>query len=277
MAVLLDANGRTVTAMETDHAAAPRTELELLALQAEMALDDRGQLAATWGVMLAVTDAGRLLFVGSDVPDTLIPALLDAVATSPPGAAADSEPPAIDACRAILTPLNTPLLLEAGPCYVIEPHVGFATPIAIVCSDSAGSAPLLHLNPGNWEEDEWAELLDGALGPWAMAVVEEQVVSICHTPQRMTARAAECGVWTHPDFRGHGYAAAVTAAWAAILQPSGRYLFYSTDASNRSSQRVAARLRLRPIGWRWSLARADREQSSQRHPLSRRSSGRRAE
>jgi RimJ/RimL family protein N-acetyltransferase len=256
--------------METDHAAAPRTELELLALQAEMALDDRGRLAATWGIMLAVTGTERLLFVGSDVPDALLPALTAAVTTSPSGATPDTEPPAIDACRAILTPLSTPLLLEAGPCYVIDPRAGFATPIAIVRSDAAGHARLRGLNPGNWEEDEWAELLDGALGPWAMAVVEEQVVSICHTPLRMTARAAECGVWTHPDFRGHGYAAAVTAAWAAILRPSGRYLFYSTDAGNRSSQRVAERLQLRPIGWRWSLTRANREQTAHRHPLSRR-------
>ena len=37
--------------------------------------------------------------------------------------------------------------------------------------------------------------------------------------------------------------------------PSGRYLFYSTDATNLASQGVAARLNLRLIGWIWTLSR----------------------
>ena len=88
-----------------------------------------------------------------------------------------------------------------------------------------------------------------------MATVDGRAVSICHTPSHLTERGAECGVWTHPDFRGQRHAPAVTAAWASVLAPSGRYLFYSTEADNRSSQRVAARLGLRLIGWSWNLAR----------------------
>ena len=88
----------------------------------------------------------------------------------------------------------------------------------------------------------------------------------------MTKQAAECGVWTHPDYRGRGYAAAVTAAWADILRARGRCPFYSTDAQNVSSQRVAARLRLRPIGWTWNLGRGDPGPRDNRHPLSRRPS-----
>ena len=103
-----------------------------------------------------------------------------------------------------------------------------------------------------------------------MAIVDQKVVSICHTPRPMTERAAECGVWTHPDYRGRGYAAEVTATWADILRSSGRYLFYSTDAANLSSQRVAARLQLRPIGWTWSLARSSHGPRDDPHPLSRR-------
>jgi predicted GNAT family acetyltransferase len=41
-----------------------------------------------------------------------------------------------------------------------------------------------------------------------MATEAERVVSICHTPRPVTARAAECGVWTHPAVRGRGYGAA---------------------------------------------------------------------
>jgi RimJ/RimL family protein N-acetyltransferase len=94
-------------------------------------------------------------------------------------------------------------------------------------------------------------------------------VSICHTPGPLTPRGAECGVWTQPGFRGRGYATATAtaAAWAASLRPTGRILFYSTDADNRSSQRVAERLQLRPIGWTWRL-RAPDPRVEPVHPLS---------
>ena len=88
-----------------------------------------------------------------------------------------------------------------------------------------------------------------------MALEDRSVVSICHTPVA-NARAAEAGTWTRAEFRGRGLAAACTAEWARLLRPSGRLLFYSTSRSNRSSQRVAARLRLRRLGCLWQLRRA---------------------
>jgi RimJ/RimL family protein N-acetyltransferase len=90
-------------------------------------------------------------------------------------------------------------------------------------------------------------------------------VSICHTPGLVRTHAAECGVWTQPAFRGRGYAAAVTSEWAAIMRSSGRYLFYSTDSDNASSQRVAERLRLRLIGWTWCLAPASDHERDHRN------------
>ena len=84
----------------------------------------------------------------------------------------------------------------------------------------------------------------------------------------MSERAAECGVWTDRNFRGQGHASAVTAAWADILQPTGRRLFYCTDSDNLSSQRVAARLGLRPLGWIWTLARQPENTAGPRHPVS---------
>lgn len=256
--------------MDTRRASQPLTDLELLRIEAEMSMDDRCRLSGTCGVKISSTRDGQLLFVGSEVPDTFVPALIDAVDRSPLAPAPDQEPPALAACREILEPACAPLSVNAGPYYLIEPHVRAERRTRIVRSDIPPSERLRHLNPGNWELDEWDDLLDGALGPWAMAVAEGRVVSICHTPRPMTKQAAECGVWTHPDYRGRGYAAAVTATWADILRASGRCLFYSTDAQNFSSQRVAARLRLRPIGWTWNLARADPGQRDNRHPLSRR-------
>lgn len=235
-------------------------------------MDDSRRLRGTCGIRIAATSDGQALFVGSEVPESLVTALVDAVDTSPRASAPDTEPPALAACREILEPSCAPLSLDAGPYYLIEPAVRAAPPGYITRSDTRDGERLRPLNPGNWGAGEWEELLDGTLGPWAMAVVDGNVVSICHTPLRMTERAAECGVWTHPDYRRRGYAAEVTATWAEVLHPSGRHLFYSTDAGNLSSQGVAARLGLRPIGWSWKLARAKPGEDHQRHPLSRRSS-----
>jgi RimJ/RimL family protein N-acetyltransferase len=242
--------------MDSRQASKPLTDLELFEANAEMRMDDRRRLAGVCGITIAAARDGQVLFVGSEVSDTLVPALFDAVDTSPLASAPDVEPPALVACREILEPCYAPLALNAGPYYLIEPHIRMETRTRIVRSDTSPGERPRHLNPGNWSQEAWDKLLDGVLGPWAMAIVDEKVVSICHTPPRMTERAAECGVWTHPDYRGRGYAAEVTATWADILRPSGRYLFYSTDAQNLSSQRVAARLRLRQIGWTWNLARA---------------------
>jgi RimJ/RimL family protein N-acetyltransferase len=135
--------------------------------------------------------------------------------------------------------------------FVIDEQVGFESPVHIERSDAHGGDRLRGANPGGWEPVEWDELLDGRLGPWAMAREGERVVSICHTPLAMTPSSAECGVWTDPAFRGRGYAAAVTAAWATLLRPTGRALFYSCDETNASSRRVAERLGLRSLGRVW--------------------------
>ena len=257
--------------MDADQAPRPQSDIELLALATEQLLTDgRGRLAGQCGVRMVTSRDGQRLFIGSDVPEALVPALFDAVAGSPRVSVPEVEPPALDACRTILAPVCAPLSLDAGPYYVFEPDARVETRAELVRSDTGASERLRDLNPGNWDDEEWDELRDGTLGPWAMAIVDGRVVSVCHTPGPMAPLAAECGVWTDPAYRGRGYAAAVAATWAAILRPSGRHLFYSTTADNRSSQRVAARLQLRPIGWYWSLVTADPEQDRHRHPLSRR-------
>lgn len=93
----------------------------------------------------------------------------------------------------------------------------------------------------------------GRLGPWAAVLDGGRVAALCHCA-RLAESGAEAGVWTDPAFRGRGYAAAATAAWATTLAGSGRRLFYSTGADNLSSRRVAARLRLPLIGRLWTVS-----------------------
>ncbi len=83
--------------------------------------------------------------------------------------------------------------------------------------------------------------------PWCVAVERDEIASIAFAA-RLGGIGAEIGVYTFPTFRAQGFAAAVTASWSSLPFLNGRALFYSRARSNRSSQRVTARLGLRMIG-----------------------------
>jgi hypothetical protein len=244
-------------------------DLELLKIQI---LDPSGRaLAGLRGFLIARTAAAEEeeIWIGSRVPEDLARELRDRHRRAGPGDPA-GPPPALADCERLLSASGWKTRRQDGPSYVIEKPAHFGSGAAIECSGSPTAERLRRSNPGNWEPIEWNELLAGDLGPWTMATRGNRVISICHTPRPMTAAAAECGVWTDPDFRGRGHAAAVTDAWADMLLPSGRHLFYRTRADNRSSQRVAERLGLRRIGWTWTVAHAeDDSPDAHLHPLSR--------
>ncbi|PLP60428.1 GNAT family N-acetyltransferase [Mesorhizobium loti] len=83
--------------------------------------------------------------------------------------------------------------------------------------------------------------------PWCMALVEGEIASIAFAA-RLSDVGAEIGVTTMKAFRSQGFGAAVTAAWTQLPSLRHRTLFYSTDRTNFSSQRVAARLGLHQRG-----------------------------
>jgi RimJ/RimL family protein N-acetyltransferase len=228
--------------------------------------DDRGRLVAGTSadsgaaplLVIAVAKDGRTAAVGGAVPDD-VAAVLVALVGPAPGPPDLSEPPvSLVRCDELLTKAFGPVRRSSGPSYVIEgaPILDIAAPAVITRSDGRIIDALRSLVPReeNWPADEWTALLDGAFGPWAIVTVGDRVASVCHTP-RLTDRGAEAGIWTDPDFRRLGYAAAATAAWASVMYDSGRHLFYSTWADNVASQGVAARVGARPIGWLWQLHR----------------------
>ncbi|MCC7368075.1 MAG: GNAT family N-acetyltransferase [Chloroflexi bacterium] len=229
------------------------SDRDLLIIQAEALLDEEGRLANCCGIMLGTARDGHVLLIGDRIPPELAVKLRTALKQAPVARTLDDEPPALASCRSLLEEACGPLDQHDGPYYVFGDEVRVPGSVQVLGSSGPGQELLRDLNPGNWDPNEWDCLIDGTLGPWAMGLADGQVVSICHTPRPLSERAAECGVWTHPDYRRRGHAATVTAAWADILRPSGRFLFYSTSRDNTSSQHVAARLGLRLFGWTWNL------------------------
>ncbi|MFI6539170.1 GNAT family N-acetyltransferase [Nonomuraea sp. NPDC050547] len=219
-------------------------DLELLRQEMRVQWDIDGRDRIRGGgedLAVAVAPDGTMAAaVAETVPDEKARPLLKRVTDGPPPP--PGRPPA-------LAPGAT---VSGGPSYLVSPPVRGDVHVDVLRSDRPADADLVRdLRPGNWEPEEWADLVGGGQGaPWAMVVSAGRVVSICHTPHR-TAAGAEAGTWTAPGFRGRGYAAATTAVWADLLAPGCPRLFYSTTAANRSSQRVAERLGLRHIGWIW--------------------------
>jgi hypothetical protein len=244
----------------------PPTDLELLAIQTERTLDAAGRLAGRYGITIACAPGAHAMWIGADVPDATAAELTAAFAATAPARDPAEPPPALDRCRRILGS-DRAVEHRAGPSFVFHDGVPPSPGAGIERSDLPLGAALRGANPGNWQPVEWDELLDGRLGPWTMVLDGDRAVSICHTPGPLSPRGAECGVWTQPGFRGRGHATATAAAWAEILRPTGRVLFYATDADNRSSRRVAERLQLRPIGWTWRLHAPDPADEPV-HPLS---------
>lgn len=248
----------------------PVGDLELLRIETGVLWDrdNRGRIRGPVDLALGVAAEGIFAAVGQEVPDDVAIPVLVLAESGTPTPPSRAEPPAfIRACRDALTAsLGGDLALSGGPSYYIEPPIRFATHAGVLRSDSPYADAVLNRRPEVWEPDEWADLVRGGAGAlWAMMLHEDRVVSICHTPGSRPGRtrpAAEAGTWTAPDFRGRGYAAATTAAWADLLSSHCPHLFYSTSAENHSSQRVAERLGLRPIGWTWKLTRTDASQSS---------------
>ena len=171
----------------------------------------------------------------------------------------DPHPEVLDAVASALEGELGPLWFVGGPVYAIPSDLSHPIPagVTIVTSaDGTRRAELTERRPLSWEPDEWQQLLRGELGPWAMALADDNVVSICHTPA-MSQEAAECGTWTHPDYRGQGLSPVTVAAWVAITAQPYRRLFYSTVDENLRSQRVAEKLGLRLIGRRWPFHTAE--------------------
>jgi hypothetical protein len=195
--------------------------------------------------MLGCRD-GNLAFVRHDVPDGIASALVREAEQAPPWFEADTLPACADALIGQLAPVTS-----AEPSLIFAlPRAPAAAEARIVCSGTtAGEALLARLArdglPAHLVEAGFVGLGD-FWEPWCVRLEDGEIAAVAFAA-RLGAAAAEIGVYTFPRWRGRGFAAGVTAAWSGLPELGDRELFYSCLASNGSSRRVAARLRLEHI------------------------------
>ena len=129
--------------------------------------------------------------------------------------------------------------LSTGPAFVFPGGMNLPEDVTLM---EPGQADLLREHfpfTATWLRERW---------PCYAVVVDDQAVSICYSARR-TSAVAEAGVDTAEAFRGRGYAALVTAAWATAIRVAGITPVYSTGDDNLASQAVARKLGLREFGW----------------------------
>lgn len=96
----------------------------------------------------------------------------------------------------------------------------------------------------------------GGRAPVLAIVQDGAPVSVCFCARRGDV-ACEAGLETAAAFRGRGYAARVTAAWALAVRAEGRTPLYSTGWANAASLSVARKLGLAFYAAYWNVVKAD--------------------
>jgi len=229
------------------------SDLALMELQVEALFihDDRGRLRcvnepgepAAPRFFLGRTGAGNLWRFGHALPEELVQRLEELLSAEPVSPDLIESPVCLSALRSALA-AHAPIRGEfAGPAYQFPGEIrGTETVIGgRVLAITEQNAELLR--------DNFADVIPELAfrQPCFVVVHGGTAVSMCFSA-RLTARAAEAGVGTLEAFRGHGYASAVTAAWALAVRAGGRRPLYSTSWDNLASQGVARRLGLSSYG-----------------------------
>ena len=191
------------------------------------------------------TRAGNMWRFRHNLPEDLVRSL-EQLCRAEPAAQNLAEPPLqARAIRALLH-AHAPIAAEwRGPAYWIPDRIDAPSNVVLITEANAhllaATFPWTITEPGGFK-----------IGPLAATIAQNQALSICFC-SRITAQAAEAGVETVPAARGHGYASAAVAAWAAAVQQRGLVALYSTSWDNLASQGVARKLGMLRYGDDWSI------------------------
>jgi hypothetical protein len=200
-------------------------------------------------VFFAGCRVGNITRIRHDVEDRVARSVLDIFAKEPPWRDPDLMPEGVAKIAELLP--EGQRAVNVALIYRLPNGVTYDHSAPIVRGDSAeGQAMLARLAEVGMPEYMQAAGFKGVgdfWEPWCVALDDGEIASMAFAA-RLGKTGAEIGVYTFPKYRGRGLAAAVTANWASMPSLSHRALFYSAANSNKSSQRVTARLGLRRIG-----------------------------
>lgn len=186
---------------------------------------------------LGRTKQGNLWRFRDDVPAEAVHKLEQLAAAEPVTDDLRAQPVNFSAFCDVLRPYGEVRDIYAGPAYQFPASISWPANVVAI---SEANTELLNALVG--EDDDVGRSLP-VRKPWMVVLEQGTGVASCFSA-RMTARAAEAGVWTLEAFRGRGYAANVAAAWACAVRDMGRVPLYSTDWENLASQGVARKLGL---------------------------------
>jgi hypothetical protein len=200
-------------------------------------------------VFLVGCPFGNLTRVRHDVDDDVAMRILEVAAKERPW----RDPDAMPACAEKIVELlsdGQPAAVPTALIYRLPNGVRYEHSAAIVRGDSdEGRQMLARLADRGMPDYMQTAGFKGAgdfWEPWCVALDGTEIASMAFAA-RLGVSGAELGVYTFPKYRGRGLAAAVTAAWSSMSSLNQHALFYSPEKSNRSSQRVTARMGLRLI------------------------------
>jgi hypothetical protein len=201
-------------------------------------------------VFFAGCPFGNLTRVRYDLSEDVAIRMLDVAAKEPPW----RDPDAMPACAEKIVELlsgGQPAARSMALIYQLPNGLRYEHPAAIVRGDCEEGRQMLARLADRGTPDYMQTAGFKGVGdfwePWCVALDTTEIAAMAFAA-RLGVSGAELGVYTFPKYRGRGLAAAVTAAWSSMPSLNQHALFYSTSNSNRSSQRVTARLGLRLIG-----------------------------
>jgi len=228
-----------------------------LHLRTLLVLDDQGRSVSTrepggipgplFTVIRGATSCAWA--VRADVPDELARALDRLAGDEPPSDDLRAAPVHAERYLSLLADR-----IDRPPPTKLDQSDGlaFAFPEALPSPDAVvpvADEALLERHFRGWVKGEIA----AGRAP-ALAIVEDRhPVSVCFCARR-SPLAAEAGLETAEAYRGRGYAAQVTAAWAMAIRQAGLIPLYSTSWTNPASLAVARKLGLTAYASAWGLA-----------------------
>lgn len=195
-------------------------------------------------LFLGRTRDGVVWRVRDDVPAEMAADLERICRDEPPLDDPRAQPVTFDALRAVLSTHSPVTEVSQGPAWRFPEAI--TAPESVVEIGSQNSELVQRYFPYTAEHihERW---------PRFAVIADGIAVSICYSA-RLSASAAEAGLYTVEEYRGRGYAARVVVAWAREVRRSGRTPLYSTSSKNVASQRVASKLSLILYGVDLSLA-----------------------